>query len=336
MSNILQFQATYSRMVARELGLDDAGLTALLAGTSLTPQHLFQLDQQISATDQYLIIRNGLRLSGNPAFGLQFGSRLPVTSHGTLGVAMSTGANLRECFKAIARFQSLRAQFVRVSYHDEGEHFRIAMQLQVPLDEVGLFLIEAMVASTQWAIEFVLGRPVPEAEYRLGYPAPAHAERYGEYLHGRCSFGHDTTALVIPSSLLSVNNPFSDPEAYQQAWQQCERLEAAMRPRERWQARISSLLQQHPGQLWTLPEVAAALNVSPRTLLRHLQAEGTCYQAILDEELYRQALLHLESPRHTVASVAAALGYQDVSAFRRAFKRWAGHTPQAHLALRKG
>ncbi len=129
MSNILQFQATYSRMVARELGLDDAGLTALLAGTSLTPQHLFQLDQQISATDQYLIIRNGLRLSGNPAFGLQLGSRLPVTSHGTLGVAMSTGANLRECFKAIARFQSLRAQFVRVSYHDEGEHFRIAMQL---------------------------------------------------------------------------------------------------------------------------------------------------------------------------------------------------------------
>ena len=60
------------------------------------------------------------------------------------------------------------------------------------------------------------------------------------------------------------------------------------------------------------------------------------YQDILDAELKRQALLHFESPRHTVASVAAALGYQDVSAFRRAFKRWAGQTPQAYLAARKG
>mgnify|MGYP001765018790 CR=1 FL=1 len=336
MNNLLHFQATYSRMVARELGLDDAGLLALLEGTSLTPQHLFQLDQHISAADQYLIIHNALRLSGNPAFGLQLGSRLPVTSHGTLGVAMSTGATLRECFKAIARFQSLRAQFVRVTHHDEGEHFRIAMQLHVALDAVGLFLIEAMIASTQWTIEFVLGRPVHEAVFQLGYPAPAHAARYGEYLHGRVTFGHDTTSLIIPAPLLALNNPFSDPEACQQAWQQCERLEAAMRPRERWQARISSLLQQHPGQLWTLPEVAAALNVSARTLLRHLQAEGTCYQAILDEELCRQAVLHLESPYHSVASVAVALGYQDVSAFRRAFKRWTGKTPQAYMSQRKG
>ncbi|MDI1302620.1 MAG: AraC family transcriptional regulator [bacterium] len=336
MNRALQFQATYSRMIARELQLDDAGLQALLAGTSLTPRQLFQLDQHVSAPDQYAIIRNALALSGNTAFGLQLGSHLHVSAHGPLGVAMSCAATLRESFSATARFHELRAQFMRVHYRQVDDHYRMELQLQVPFDEVGLFLIEAMVASSLWIIEFVLGRPLHEAVIELGYPAPAHAARYGEYLHGHYSFDHDITCISIPVTLLDTPNPFSDAEAYAQALLQCERIEAATRPQESWRERISTLLQQHPGQLWTLAEVAQVFSVSTRSLIRHLRADGSCYQAILDEELRRQAQLHFESPRHTVASVAAALGYRDVSAFRRAFKRWAGQTPQEYLASRKG
>lgn len=337
MSNELRFPATYSRMVARELQLDDAGLHALLDGTTLTPRHLFQLDQQISASDQYAIIRNALGLSANPAFGLQLGSRLPVSAHGPLGACIASAANLREGFQAMTRFHNLRGPFVQPFPRQAGDRYVLELQLRVPLDEVGLFLIEAMVASTQCIIEFVLGRPLPEAVIQLGYPAPPHAGRYSDYLHGRCSFGHTTTSLSVPAALLDVPNPFSDADAFVQAILQCERLEAAaQQPRASWRERIGAVLQQHPGQLWTLAEVAPLFSVSTRTLLRHLRAEDTCYQAILDDELKRQALIHLESPRHNVASVAAALGYQDVSAFRRAFKRWTGQTPQAYLASRKG
>lgn len=331
----LQFPATYSRMVARELQLDESGLPALLEGTSLTPESLFRLDREISAFDQYAIIRNGLQLSGNPAFGLQVGSRLPVSAHGPLGAAMTSAPTLGEAFAAISRFHNLRASFVRLAYHLQGERYVVEMHLQVPLDEVGLFLIEAMVASTQWSVEFMLGRPLSEAVIRLGYAPPAHAERYGDYLHGEYSFGHDVTTVSMPVGLLSQPNPFADADAFAQAILQCERLEAAMRPQERWSERITALLQQHPGQLWTLNEVAGVFHVSVRSLIRHLRSEDTCYQAVLDNELRRQAQLHLESPRHTVASVAAALGYQDVSAFRRAFKRWTGVSPQRYLSERK-
>lgn len=332
----LEFPATYSRMIARELQLDRGGVEALLAGTTLTPEDLFQLDRQISLFDQYLIIRNGLTLSGNPALGLQVGSRMPLAAHGSLGAAASSAAHLREAFGAISRFQGLRAQFVRLLYELHDDYYVIDMQLQVPMDEVGLFLIEAMMASSQWVIEFILGRPLTDSVIRIGYPAPMHANRYGEYLHGQFSFDHPRTLFAIPSALLDVPNPFGDPETHAQAILQCERLEAAQRPQETWNARVSRLLQQHPGQLWTLPEVASALHVSTRTLIRHLHGEGTRYQTILDDELRRQALLHFESSGHTVASVATAIGYQDVSAFRRAFKRWMGETPQSWLDGKRG
>lgn len=335
MNNELRFPATYSRMVARELHLDEAGLPALLAGTTLTPRNLFQLDQLISAPDQYAIIRNGLRLSGNPAFGLQLGSHLHVSAHGPLGVAMSSAPSLREVFHVMSRFHNLRGQFVRPWPRQDGETFVLELQLLVPLDEVGLFLIEAMVASAQWTMEFVLGRALTEAVAELGYPAPAHADRYSDYLHGQCSFGHDITAIRLPVELLQIANAFSDADAFAQAVLQCERLEATMQPRANWRERIASLLQQHPGQRWTLAEVAPVLNTSTRSLIRHLRAEGTCYQDVLDAELRRQAQLHLESPRHTVASVAATLGYKDVSAFRRAFRRWTGQSPQDYVLSRK-
>lgn len=345
---ILEFPATYSRMIARELQLDASGVAALLAGSSLTPQDLFQLDRQISLFDQYVIIRNGLAISGNPALGLQVGSRMPLAAHGSVGAAASSAANLREAFAVISRYQGLRAQFIRLHYHDEQPNhneqprgdvtprYLIDMHLQVPFDEVGLFLMEAMIATSQWVIEFILGRPLTEAVIRLGYSAPAHSRRYSEYLHGAVSFGNPLTQLEIPAHFLDIPNPFGDSDTHAQALLQCERQEAAQRPQESWHSRITRLLQQHPGQLWTLSEVATALHASPRTLIRHLHAEGTRYQAILDEELRRQALLHFETARHTVASVAAAVGYQDVSAFRRAFKRWTGETPQDWLIRKRG
>lgn len=328
----LEFPATYSRMIARELQLDSQGVTALLAGTTLSAQDLFQLDRRISVFDQYLIIRNGLAISQNPALGLHVGSRMPLAAHGSVGAAASSAATMGEAFAVISRFQGLRAQFVKLNYHLADNQYRIDMDLQVPLDEVGLFLIEAMMSTSQWVIEFILGRPMHEATVELNYPPPPHAERYGDYLHCPVNFNCEYTRLSIPVELLEVSNPFADPEAFAQALLQCERLEAASRPQENWSARINRLLQQHPGQLWTLPEVAGALHVSARSLIRHLQAERTSYQLLLDQELRRQAILHFETGQHTVASVATAVGYHDVSAFRRAFKRWTGQTPQAWLA----
>lgn len=75
-----------------------------------------------------------------------------------------------------------------------------------------------------------------------------------------------------------------------------------------------------------LDQTAAMLHMSSRSLQRKLKAEGSTFRALLDEIRQERALYYL---RHEIPikEVAFRLGFQEVSAFAHAFKRWTGKTP---------
>jgi AraC-like DNA-binding protein len=75
-----------------------------------------------------------------------------------------------------------------------------------------------------------------------------------------------------------------------------------------------------------MPQIAAMLNVSPRTYRRRLAAG---HQLPGDSRQVRaeHATRHLREGRLPIASIAYQLGFNDPSNFRRAYRRWTGHTP---------
>jgi AraC-like DNA-binding protein len=80
-------------------------------------------------------------------------------------------------------------------------------------------------------------------------------------------------------------------------------------------------------------EIAASLAVSPRTLARRLAAERATFSDLLEalrDDLARQ---YLSDDGLTISQVAWLLGYQEVSAFTHAFKRWTGMTPREARTL---
>ena len=87
---------------------------------------------------------------------------------------------------------------------------------------------------------------------------------------------------------------------------------------------------------WTLSEVAAKLNISPRTLIRKLESEGTKFQIIRDELAKKQVANYLIDANLSVESIGHLMGFSDVSSFRRSFKRWFGETPSQYIARVRG
>jgi AraC-like DNA-binding protein len=84
----------------------------------------------------------------------------------------------------------------------------------------------------------------------------------------------------------------------------------------------------------TLARLAARMRMSERTLQRHLGQEGTSMQALLDEARHQLSLRHLGEAKESIAEISFLLGFAEVRAFHRAFKRWTGSTPAAYRQAR--
>ncbi|MCQ8896400.1 AraC family transcriptional regulator [Limnobacter humi] len=319
---------TYTRTLAREQGLDHKGQLALLRGTRLSPNDLLELNTHMDADTQATIVRNALQLSGNPALGLRWGANLHLAAHGPLGTVIASSPTLGQAWKATERFHDIRGGFARMQGQVGKDHFAVMVQMAIPLDDVGRFFCEAVLTTMVNHLGMIIGRLSPAIRIELEYPAPAYAEEYTHYLRAPCLFDRPRTQIVIPAGLALMPNPMADPETYALALARCEQLLLEQQRPRGWAARVTEILRSNPGQIWTCEQVARHFHGSSRTLMRHLRSEGTTYQQLRDTELARQARISLQAGNHSIESVALSLGYQDVSNFRRAFKRWFGMSPQ--------
>ena len=79
-------------------------------------------------------------------------------------------------------------------------------------------------------------------------------------------------------------------------------------------------------------EVAKRLGLSQRTLARRLNQEGLTFSALLGRLRHDLADRYLADGDTSISQIAWLLGYQEVSAFSKAYKRWTGKAPRAMRA----
>jgi AraC-like DNA-binding protein len=82
-----------------------------------------------------------------------------------------------------------------------------------------------------------------------------------------------------------------------------------------------------PGGDFGQDALARKLGLGRTTLKRRLAAEGTGVREVVDEVRKKIALRALLQPELSVIEVAFRSGYEDATAFNKAFKRWTGKSP---------
>jgi transcriptional regulator GlxA family with amidase domain len=91
---------------------------------------------------------------------------------------------------------------------------------------------------------------------------------------------------------------------------------------------VEHTLQSKYADDLSVDDLAVAVGMSSRTLLRRFKAAtGRMPGAYLQAVRVEMAKAMLERDRASVQSIAAAVGYDDVSFFRSLFKRSTGMTP---------
>ncbi|MNV61482.1 HTH-type transcriptional regulator VirS [compost metagenome] len=96
----------------------------------------------------------------------------------------------------------------------------------------------------------------------------------------------------------------------------------------RIRALITERLSQGQGQgQCDMESIAAALNISKRTLQRGLEKDGTQFKDVLNDVRRQMADFYLRHSHFNMKHVTYLLGFHDHSSFHKACTRWFGMTP---------
>lgn len=288
--------------------------------------------QQMSFGDFQRLVREALVLTGEPAFGLLVGERLLVQSHGLLGYAAVNSLNLRQALQFTERYFLVRTSLFSVKLEERGTRVRLVFLEPHPLDDIRVPVSEAVVLTIKNLIDHVTLGECQVARVSFAFPAPAHAHLARELFGCEVQYDGDWTGFELPTEQMDLPLRTGNPEALREAELLCQQELAKLTRQQTLSARVRRLMLEKQGSFPSLEVSARLLNLTPRTLHRRLQDEGTSYRDILEDIRHRLAVEHIKAGKLTLQEVAFMLGYDDLSNFRRAFKRWEGVAPSAWRA----
>jgi AraC-like DNA-binding protein len=162
----------------------------------------------------------------------------------------------------------------------------------------------------------------------FGHAAPrdvsVHQELLGRAPEFEASFdGFEAEVAWLAEPVRNVNTKL---RAYFE--RQCERAREAFSSDPAFTALVrQQLAARMEGGTLSMAEVARSLGTSQRSLHRRLSDEGTSFNDLLDEVRRQFAEQYLGRPRLAISEVAYLVGFNDPSAFFKAFRRWTGVTP---------
>jgi len=268
--------------------------------------------------------------SADPCLGLKVaGNVQPATFH-SLGLALLASENLLDALQRSARFSRIvsNAAEVSIEQHEGGIKQMVGWRADVPIVEEAIDLV---MASTLKMGLLLLGldlnapRPI---ELRLRRSAtPAMRTEFEAYFRCPIHFEADENSLWIPQAWMDLGLPMANPVLARQndlvVMEYLTRFDGA-----RFAEKVrTELITRLPAGEPPRAAVAAALNLSEKTLQRRLQDEDTSYQQVLDEVRRDLAQQYLREGPISVCEVTFRLGFSDQSSFTRAFRRWTGVTP---------
>jgi AraC-like DNA-binding protein len=305
---------------------------ALALAAGLAPTALDPLPDALAASDYIALLDAGSKLAHDPHFGLHVGERVRPGTFSVYGLVLLACRDIGQALDQTQRYEQLAHDLGRSRLTPGAALARYTWTSHYP--HASRHLAESVFAGIRTFGSWLAGRPLAPLALAFAHARPPDADlaEYARVLGTTPDFGAPAHMADFDASLLALPLPAADTGMYPLLQQHAERL-----LRERAQARSAGIVAQvHAAIVDTLARepvrlagIAAALDVSPRTLQRKLADAGATFQQVLDAARYALAMDYLRQDGLSLVDIAFLLGFQEQSAFTHAFREWSGMNPGA-------
>ncbi len=274
------------------------------------------------------VMEEAARYSGCDNFGLRYGRQFKPQSLGLIGYIGLCSATLEQALHNVVLAFPWHQHDTLTRLVDKGECWRLDYQVRH-----GAILSRRQDAELTLGMFLNLIRHVTGAhwaprEVHFEHPRPEQWHEHCKVFDAPVWFDQPFNSLLIPKRDLLRPMPDSDPLLLGVMQDAIRRLNSAT-PRQSLVERARTqvhlmLLQGEP----VLEEVAEKLGLSSWSLQRRLREQGLSFTSLVDQVRCEMARHYLQQRQLPISEMALLLGYSEVSAFSRAFRRWFGVSPR--------
>jgi AraC-like DNA-binding protein len=134
--------------------------------------------------------------------------------------------------------------------------------------------------------------------------------------------------MAFSSQHLGHPIPHRNPYVYSAMLKQVNAVLARLQTRKSFSRKVRRLIsRQMATDRIDADTLARQCHMSRQTLYRKLKKEGLSFHDLVEQVRQDKALRYVADDQYALGEIAFLLGFSELSAFSRAFKRWTGVAP---------
>ena len=317
-----------TRLAVARLKSAGVPLGPLLSRSGLTPQAIAEPEERLSVRSQITFLEEAASALKDDCLGFTLARDFDLREIGLLYYVMASSKTLGEALRRLARYSKVTNDALVFGYQ-EGKRLTINLSYSGVPRHSDRHQIEFCMFAVLRICRDLTGLNLVPQDFSIAHYRSGGVAEMSQFAGTKVKFGADKDefALSLEARELPVihaDNYLNDLLLKYSETVLAERRGDVSPFRTKVENAISSLL---PHGRVLAEDVARTLGISERTLGRRLADEGLNFAEVLQRLRHDLAIRYLHDRKLHVSTIAWLLGFQQVSAFTHACRRWTGKTP---------
>ena len=300
----------------------------LLQRAGLTPEVVADPEERLIVRSQITLLNEAAIALKDDCIGLTMARDFDLREIGLLYYVMASSHTLGEALKRLARYSKVTNEALVFGYR-EGNRLIVNLSYSGISRHSDRHQIEFCMFAVLRICRVLTGQHLVPQHFWISHHRSGTNSEMARFVGTKVEFGADTDELALNVDAREMPVIHSDTYLSDLLLKYCEAALADRKGdisqlRTRVENAISSLL---PHGRVRVEDIARTLGMSERTLARKLSQEGLKFTEILEQLRRDLAVRYLDDRKLHISKIAWLLGFNEVSAFTHACKRWTGKTP---------